>query len=212
VTLSPASLSFGDQTVLTTSAAQPVTITNAGPAPLTFSSIGLVGANAGGFKQTNNCPMSPATLAPGAACTANVSFAPGATGSKIAWLQLTDNGASSQQNVSLTGNSVVPAVSLSAASLSFGSQTVGTTSTPQTLTVTNSGPGQLTITAVSIAGTNPGDFSQTNNCVAILPVNGTCTVTVKFQPTATGSRVAAITVTDNGSGSPQSATVSGTGM
>jgi hypothetical protein len=213
VTLSPASLSFGDQTSLTTSAPQPVTITNAGPAPLTFSGIGLVGANAGGFRQVNNCPMSPATLAPGAACTANVSFSPGATGSKIAWLQLTDNGVSSPQNVTLTGNSVVPAVSFSpAAGLSFGSQAVGTTSTAQTLTITNSGPGQLTITGVSLTGTNPGDFTQTNNCVTTLAVNGSCTVTVNFKPTATGSRAAAVALTDNGNGSPQTASLTGTGI
>jgi len=69
----------------------------------------------------------------------------------------------------------------------------------------------LTIASVGFTGTNPGDFGQTNNCGASVAAGGSCTINVTFTPTATGSRSATLTVTDNASNSPQTAGVSGTG-
>jgi len=69
----------------------------------------------------------------------------------------------------------------------------------------------LTITSIGFTGTNPGDFGQTNNCGASVAAGGSCTINVTFTPTATGSRSATLTVTDNASNSPQTAGVSGTG-
>ncbi|MGD0909409.1 MAG: choice-of-anchor D domain-containing protein, partial [Candidatus Acidiferrales bacterium] len=65
----PASLNFNGQAIGTTSAAQSVTLQNVGDTAVSVTSIHTM-AN---FKQTNNCP---ATLAPAAACTINVSFTP----------------------------------------------------------------------------------------------------------------------------------------
>jgi hypothetical protein len=45
-----------------------------------------------------------------------------------------------------------------------------------------------------------------------MAVNATCTINVTFTPTATGSRAASVTVTDNGASSPQSIPLSGTGQ
>ena len=57
-----------------------------------------------------------------------------------------------------------PAVSFSPTGLSFGSQMVSTTSSTQSITLTNTGNAALTISGIILAGTNPGDFQQTNSC------------------------------------------------
>ena len=65
VSLSPTSLSFGNQNVNSTSPAQTVTLNNSGTAALTINSISLTGTNSGDFAQTNTCPASLTTLAAG---------------------------------------------------------------------------------------------------------------------------------------------------
>jgi hypothetical protein len=105
-------------------------------------------------------------------------------------------------------------VSLSPTSVTFASQQVNSTSGAQTVTVTNSGTAPLTISGISLAGTNPGDFAQTNTCPvspATLAASANCTVSVTFTPTAGGSRSASLSVADNAAGSPQTAALSGTG-
>lgn len=88
-------------------------------------------------------------------------------------------------------------------SLAFGDEPVGS-SKSQTLTILNSGNQGLAITTVTLGGTNPGDFSQTNTCANItLQPDASCTVTVTFTPTAAGA--------DNAGGSPQTVSLSGSG-
>jgi endoglucanase Acf2 len=106
------------------------------------------------------------------------------------------------------GGSQSPSATLSTNSLSFGNQNVGTTSASQTVTLTNNGPGTLTINSIAVSG----DFAQSNNCGASLAVNANCGINVSFKPTAAGSRTGTLTVTDNASNSPQTASLSGTGV
>ena len=215
VSLTPASLSFVDQQVGTTSAAQTVTLTNTGSMPLTITSVGITGTNSGDFAQTNNCPLSPSTLAANGTCTINVTFAPAATGVRSAAVSIADNAPASPQTVSLSGTGTAPVVSLTPTSMSFGNELVGTASAAQTVTLTNTGSMPLTITSVGITGTNSGDFGQTNNCPlspSTLAVNTSCTVSVTFTPTAMGPRAAAVTFTDNASDSPEQVGLSGTGI
>jgi hypothetical protein len=107
VSLSPTSLSFGNQQVNTTSAVRAVTLTNSGNAALTINSIGLNGSNSGDFRQQNTCPSSSSTLAAGASCTINVTFTPSAESSRSASLTITDNASGSPQSVALSGTGVV---------------------------------------------------------------------------------------------------------
>jgi hypothetical protein len=104
-TLSASSLTYGNQNTGTTSAAQPVTLTNSGTAPLSLTSVAIGGTNPGDFAQTNNCP---ATLMVNATCTVNVTFAPTAAGARSATLTFTDNAPSVTQSVALSGTGVVP--------------------------------------------------------------------------------------------------------
>lgn len=106
VSLSPSSLSFSNQNVGVTSASQPITLTNSGSAPLTVSAITIAGSNASDFAQSNTCPASSSTLVPGASCTINVTFTPGAVGASSANITVSDNAASSPQSVALSGGAV----------------------------------------------------------------------------------------------------------
>ena len=79
--------------------------------------------------------------------------------------------------------------------------------------MTNTGTATLTISSVSLTGTNPGDFAKTGDtCTgANMAPSNTCTVTVTFTPTTTGARSATLSISDNASGSPHTLPLSGTG-
>jgi hypothetical protein len=108
-----------------------------------------------------------------------------------------------------------PAVSLSAANLSFGTQAVTIATSAQPVTLTNTGNGALTISSISITGANNSDFAQTNNCPLspnVLAAVANCTINVTFTPTAPGSRTATLTITDNAGDSPHVVALTGTGV
>ena len=101
--------------------------------------------------------------------------------------------------------SATPAVTVSPASLTFASETVGTTAMAQAVTVTNSGQATLTLTSI----TTSGDFAQTNNCGTSVAPGASCTIALTFTPTVAGSRTGMLTITDNASASPQTVALSG---
>ena len=211
VTLAPTSLTFVAQTVGTTSPSQAITLTNSGNAALTITGITVTGTNPGDFAQTNACP---ASLAAGAKCAINVTFTPTLAGALSAAVSIADNAAGSPQSVPLAGTGTTvtaPAVTLAPTSLTFASQTVGTTSPSQAITLTNSGTAALTITGISVTGTNLGDFAQINTCPASLAAGAQCAINVTFTPTLAGARSAAVNIADNAAGSPQAVPLTGTG-
>jgi Abnormal spindle-like microcephaly-assoc'd, ASPM-SPD-2-Hydin len=96
--------------------------------------------------------------------------------------------------------------------LSFGIVTVGTTSVAKAVTVTNKGTVSVSFTGFAISGTAAGDFLiASNTCASTLAAGAHCAVQIKFKPTATGARSAALNVSDNGGGSPQKVTLTGSG-
>jgi hypothetical protein len=206
VSLSPASLTFTTQLIGTSSSAQVVTLSTTGSAALNVSGFSFTGTNAADFSQTNTCGSS---LAAGGNCTISVMFTPAGIGSRTASLSISDDATDSPQTVPLTGTGTV--VSLSPATVSFGNQKVGTTSPAQKVTLANFGSSALNITTVRLAGTNPGDFIQTNNCGSSVAAAASCTINVTFTPKATGVRTGIFGIADNGGGSPQQVTLSGTG-
>ena len=104
-----------------------------------------------------------------------------------------------------------PVASVSPTSLTFASQTVGTTSAAQLVTLANTGNASLNLTSIAVTGTNSGDFAQTNNCGRSVAAGANCTISVTFTPTAPGTRSSSLSITDNASGSPQSVSLTGTG-
>ncbi len=210
--LSPASIPFANQTVNTTSGPSNITLSNTGNAVLTGIAISITGANPTDFAQTNNCGT---TLAASAACTISITFTPATVTNFSALLSVADSASGSPQTAALTGSgAAVPAsiASLTPAGLSFPGTNVGGTSTAQVLTLSNTGNALLNITGISIAGANPADFTETNTCGATLAASAGCTISVTFSPLSASSFTAAVSVVDNATGSPQSATLGGTGM
>jgi archaellum component FlaF (FlaF/FlaG flagellin family) len=102
-----------------------------------------------------------------------------------------------------------PIASLSAASLAFGNTLVNTTSSSQTVTLTNSGDATLNISSIGITGSQ---FVTSNTCGASLAPNGTCNITVTFKPTSIGNKSDLLSIADNAVGSPQTVTLSGNGI
>jgi hypothetical protein len=199
----PLSLSFGTQAVGSSSNPQTTTLTNSGATTLNITQISITGTNSGDFSPTHTCGTS---LAAGASCTVSVIFKPLASGTRSAALAITDDAANSPQTVALSGLGG-GGVSLSPSSLTFPLQVVSTSSPAQPVTLTNGGTTALVIT--SIAATGP--FSETNNCGSSLAAGANCTISVIFKPTTKGAQSGGLAVADNGPGSPQTATLSGTG-
>jgi acid phosphatase len=110
----------------------------------------------------------------------------------------------------LTVNAAAPTVSFSPTSLTFGSQTLGTSSPAQFVTFSNTGSGTLTFGTVPISG----DFSSAGQgtCSSSLAAGASCTMSVKFTPTATGTRTGTLTANDNASSAPQVVALTGTGV
>src|SRR5262249_44646414 len=107
----------------------------------------------------------------------------------------------------------VPYIVLSSNSLSFGSTNVGTSATAQNVTITNTGNANLDISNIAITGAASSDYSF-SGCSATpfsLVPNDSCTLSVNFNPTATGTRNATLAITDNASGSPHTVSLAGTG-
>jgi Abnormal spindle-like microcephaly-assoc'd, ASPM-SPD-2-Hydin len=212
--ISPTALAFAAQAVGSTSGNQVVTVVNQGSGTLNISAIAVTGSGANNFgivpAGSNPCPSS-GTLASAASCTVTTNFAPLSSGTKSASLSLSDNAAGSPQTVSLTGTAVAPAIALSVSSLTFGAQPAGTASTPQNVTLSNPGTTSLGISGIVLSGTNPTDFIETNNCPQSLGVSASCVITVKFDPSATGSssRTASISISDNAPQSPQTVALAG---
>ena len=93
------------------------------------------------------------------------------------------------------------------AKLTFAGQTVGTTSAPQVVKLRNNGFVPMKVTSIEASG----DFAQTNTCGARLPARESCTISVTFTPTQTGSLTGSVDISDTAGGSPQHISLSGTG-
>jgi len=208
VSLSVGSLAFGNQSVGVASSALTSTLINTGNAALSLSSVSVTGTNPGDFSQTNTCGSS---VAAGAGCTISVTFTPSASGGRSASVSIADNASGSPQTVTLSGTGTAPSASDSPSSLTFGNQSVGVASSALTSTLSNTGNAALSISSVSVTGTNPGDFSQTNTCGSSVGAGASCTISVTFTPSASGSRSASVSIADNASGSPQTVALSGAG-
>jgi hypothetical protein len=76
---------------------------------------------------------------------------------------------------------------------------VGSPSTAQSVTLSNTGNETLTITSIVPSG----DFTQMNNCGTSVAAGASCTINVTFTPTATGTRSGSLAITDNAPNSPQ---------
>ena len=214
IQLSQTAVAFDAQTVSTQSPFQYVYYYNQGNTPVTINTVALGGTNPGDFSTSGSSCSAGGQVGAQSYCTFRITFTPSATGTRSSTLAITDTASTTARNIALSGigiSSAVPEVNLFPTSLTFATQAEGTTSAPQNINLTNSGTANLTFSPVTITGNDPGDFKETNNCVSPLAPGFSCNIAVTFSPLLTGARTAAVTVTDNATGSPHSVALSGTG-
>jgi len=194
------SLTFNAAQVLGSSASQSTSVTNTGTDPQTITGV----SGTGDFSATTNCSKA---LIKGAKCSITATFTPTETGIRHGYLIINSTDASSPWMVPLEGK-IATAVGLSAPSVTFTPQAIHTTSGQQTIVVTNYGSSLLHFGPITASA----GFSATNTCKAGVKAGSTCFIDVTFTPTTTGPVTGTVTVVDSDLFSPQTVTLSGTGM
>ena len=205
--LDPSSLTFGSQVVGAVGPAQTATLTNTGTSALNLSAISA----SGDFAETHTCGTLPAAIAPGSSCAISITFTPTATGVRTGLVTVTDDASGGEQTLALTGTGTAPGVALTPSTVSFSALPVGTSSAAQSVMLANSGTSDLNVTAIATSG----DFAQSNSCgtlPAVVAAGGSCTIDVKFTPTAVGARTGTIVITDDAASSPQTVSLTGSGV
>jgi hypothetical protein len=150
----------------------------------------------------------PMTLGPGQSTAFTVSFAPAGAGSASGNISVVSNAANSVSTVALSGMGVQPQISSAPGSVSFGTVTVGQTSS-QTVTLTNAGGAPLNITQLAGPGTG---FSLTGLALPLTLAPGKSTAfTVSFTPTSGASSSSSLMLVSNAPTSPTTIPLSGAG-
>ena len=212
VSFTPDLLTFGSVAVNSSSALTD-TVTNIGSVALTITKIALTGSNTKYYKESDNCPRSPKTLAAGATCVATITFTPTITGALDSTLTITDNVSTGSSTMNLNGTGKYPMLSFTPNALSFADVAVNSSSI-MTDTVTNTGLVPLTVSKVALTGSNTKYYKKSDNCPrspSTLAAGATCVVTITFTPTVTGALDSTLTITDNTSAGTNTLSLKGTG-
>jgi hypothetical protein len=91
--------------------------------------------------------------------------------------------------------------------LNFPFQLLGTTSAPQTVTLTNKGTTALNISSMRATG----DFSMASTCGSSVAAGAHCSISVTFSPQTTGPKIGNLTIVDSASTKPQIIELKGAG-
>jgi hypothetical protein len=202
ISLSPTALTFGTSVVGQPSAAKTVTLTNNSTLTLDIS-ITL----SGDFAQTASTSPCGSALAAGKSCKIEVAFTPTQVGSRTGTLSIYDNASNSPQTVSLSGTGKAQ-VTLTPATATFAGTKVGKTSAAKMFTLRNN----LNTVLHNVSISTTGDFAvSTTSCQTQLTSNASCTISVTFTPTQTGTRMGTLQVSDSANNSPQISNLTGTG-
>lgn len=194
---------------------QTVVVTNTGGANLPLTAVALTGANPGDYKLLAPAAgaqcLNGTTVAAKASCSVDITFDPSLVGTRDAQLQITPDAATTLAPVVVVlkgtaTQAAEPFATADVSALNFGAQVLNTASGAKTVVVTNSGEANLIFdsaaTAFALSGTNAAEYAldTTGTCAAAGTVasGATCTILLKFTPTAAGNRVATLTVNSNG--------------
>ena len=198
---SPSSLTFGN---IQLGNAVPMSFTVMAPNGDPVMAKLFPGGNSTGFTVTQgaSCLSTP--------CTVTVLMAPNVLGCCTASVQLSDPVTGQGSSVYLTGTAGLPIPSYSSQSLTFPLRAVGSTSIALPVNLTNIGNANLTVTSVTLIGTNTADFIQTGNCVNTIAPNNECSINISFAPISAETRTAAVQIISNSLTSPDLIQLSGT--
>jgi len=203
IAVTPSSGSFGD-VVVGSEATQPMELKAAGSANIKITKVSTTGT---GFSVSGLAV--PLTLTPGQSASFMATFKPATTGAKSGTISITSTADDSVVTVDLVGkgDSAVAGLSVTPTALSFGSVAVGKT-TSQEVTLKSTGNTNVDIKSVSISGNG---FSVSGASNITLAPGQSSAVTVKFDPSKSGSASGTVTVASSVPGSPAKISVSGSG-
>lgn len=201
VVLSPSALAFTQMVGTTSAAPQTVTVSNQGSAAANLAGVSFQGLQGGEFARTGGSCAS--TLAAGASCTITVAFTPAAAGSRTGTLALAHGAVGSPATVTLSGQGTGGASAALASNtegLVFAPQGVSSTSSMQTVTLTNTGNAALTFTTLGVAGPQMADFLLGSGSCSLgtpLAAGASCTVSVASRPVTMGHKAAHLVLASN---------------
>ena len=189
VSVTPTSLAFGEVAV-GASLTKTFSIANTGGSPLTVTS---VTGPAAPFSMTG-APAAGSTIQPGGSVTVTVRLAPTQTGTWSSSIQVNTPVGSPTVTLSGTTSATPPPAQLSVtpASLPFGTVSVGTSAT-KTFSIANTGGAALTVNSVG-APALPFTMSGAPANNTVLNGGQSVTVTVQFAPTAAGTFTSSIPI------------------
>jgi hypothetical protein len=220
--------SFGTTDVASGTLTRTFTIENSGTSSLTISGISFSGTNSGDFSVTTG---PAATVTAGSTTTFVVTFNPSATGLRTATISIANNDSNENPyTFALGGNATDPEINVSGNSTDildgditpsiadftdFGLSSVSTGSISRTFTIENKSSATMALNvigAINISGVNATDFTVTTVPASSVAIGGSTTFIVIFNPSASGTRSATVTITSNDSNeSPYTFNVQGTG-
>jgi photosystem II stability/assembly factor-like uncharacterized protein len=205
VTLAPPNLLFAPQLINTASAPQVTTLTVTAVTPLAITSVTSDNPD---FAVTTTCPLAPLTITFGATCTFSVTYTPSRVGLYSTKIHVMGNLTGGEIKIPLRGTGTQD--SITPTSLTFN-LTPPQTTDMKSVTLNNVGTTPINITNISIVSDAQGEFSQTNNCGAMLAGGSNCTVTVTFTGTVTGTDTANLQINDDAAkGAPELVSLTGT--
>lgn len=198
----PSPLDFGGQPVGTDSVEQILTVANTGDVPLKITSSDVTGPDAGQFQVIYDA-CGGATLAPADTCEVWYAFSPTSAGTKSAQVDVVSDAEGSPHIVPINATGAVPLVAADPA-VDLGDQLVGSTSSPISVTVSNTGGAALEVFETSLAGGDSASFAiASETCTAAkVPAGGTCEVNLTFSPATTGTKSADLTIVSDAANSP----------
>ncbi len=205
---------FGNVVTGQTSSAATFTLSNAGPGGATLGAIRATGVQAAQFALAGGTCTEGTLLYEGDTCTVQVTFNPGVPGSAQAQLEVNASSASLPNTIALNGaasGGPTAMMDLSQTTLTFDSTRLGAAAVPQDLEITNSGSGTLVVSGWQTSGGFDVSSKTCGDLPFSLAAGERCTVSVRFQPSATGRVDGTVSITSNAANAT-TVTVAGTGQ
>lgn len=213
LTVTPPNRNFGDQVVGTNSTPLAVTLRNNGTVLVTVNGVSPVVAP---FSITGGtCGLGVFTIVPGSTCTLEFTFSPTATGAANQAITVMTNTPTQPNNgvVNLSGNGIQGVLNIGPVPLNFGDQLVGSNSSSQAVTLSNTGTSIVNVSAVGVAA---APFSATGGSCGAAPfsigIGSNCTLEFTYSPTVTGPANQALVVVSDAATSPDNIMMQGNGI
>ena len=208
ISITPANLDFADIVIDTTSETMSVTIASSGTGTLEISAI--ASAAPPFMRNGGDCPAGAFMLPVGNNCTITYQFAPTAVGPFMQTIAIDSDALSGPDSFDLQGEGVAPALTVMPALLDFGDLAIGAAAAMQSLTLENTGSGELLISTLAINGIDADDFSLgTDTCGNPLAFGQSCMLEISFDPAAPGVKQAVLQIDSNAPASPTEVVLTG---